>query len=458
MGAIVTYIVFGVSALCSPLFPYIGAMGYVWFVAMIPTFLWRYSLFDYQFEFQKYIAIATIAGFVLSGLRGLSLTSTAKISICGLLLYWGASTVGTFYSIEPDRSWFFLEQISKVFLMSLVITKVMDSGRRVYTIIWIIIASTGWNCLEINRDYYSRGFSNVNQDGWAFQNANGYALIATMVSLICVSMYLSVRRWSLKILYIGIALICVHAIFIVESRGGMLGLIAGGLIILAISKKSFALFASYAAALVMVLLLAGPSVVQEFTSSFVDDETLDRSASDRFIIWKGGVELSLDYPIIGVGPWAAEKIMASQYASQSAVATTGRVHLHNLPLEITTGSGVPAFLGYCIFFFLPCYSLWKKRGESLGEHFNGLRVGLISAIFGYWVASFFNSGALLEIPYMIASATIALQSLAENKRLIEEESFIDSDESESYGIEIAEEDYVFESPTTESRATESQLV
>jgi hypothetical protein len=102
-----------------------------------------------------------------------------------------------------------------------------------------------------------------------------------------------------------------------------------------------------------------------------------------------------------------------------------------LPLEVSTGSGIPAFVGYVVFFFLPCYSLWKQRRITLGEHYEGLRIGFIGAITGYWFSSLFNSGALMEMPYLIAAASISLNSLVENQLLSDHERSPDTGDSEA---------------------------
>jgi O-antigen ligase len=432
MGPIVTYIVFGISTIFSPLYPLLGVMGYAWFIAITPTFLWKSSLFNYQFQFQKYIVGGTLLGFLISGLQGLSLSKSSKRSICGLLVYWGLSAVSTLNSVEPSRSWFFLEHISKVFLMILVIIKVADSGARLSILMWIILGGVGWNCIEINRDYYSRGFSLVNEDGWAFMNANGYALIVVMVSVICFALFLAAGKWSYRLLYLLLCLVCVHAIFIMQSRGAMLGLIAGGSVVFFLVKKNPKILISCLLGLICVFALAGPSVVDEFSSAFKESDELDASASSRFLMWRGGVALTLDYPLLGVGPWAAEIPMATIYAKDVHYAERrGRVALHNLPLEVSTGSGIPAFVGYVVFFFLPCYSLWKQRRITLGEHYEGLRIGFIGAITGYWFSSLFNSGALMEMPYLIAAASISLNSLVENQLLSDHERSPDTGDSEA---------------------------
>ena len=128
------------------------------------------------------------------------------------------------------------------------------------------------------------------------------------------------------------------------------------------------------------------------------------------MIWTGGLRLTLDNPLLGVGPWAAELPMA-QYAPETGVAKyQGRVHLHNLPLEISTGSGIPAMLCYIVFFFSPVYYLSKQVSLLNPGWQHGLTCGIVSAVPAYWFSSLFNSGALLEIPYMIMAIAIALQT------------------------------------------------
>ncbi len=427
MGAIATYLVFAISVVMGAFAPFIGVLGYVWFVSFVPQFLWRFSLANPLFDFQKYIAISTLAGFLLSGFRGAVFSRSAIYATFGFLGYLLLSFLSTLYSVEPARSWFFIEQFSKIALMTLVLTKLLDSEKRIQIAIWVILCGLGWNAFEINRDYYSRGISTVNQDGWAMQNANGYALLLVMVAVISLSMFISIQTRTLKAALFLICILSVHAIYLVESRGGMLGLIVGSIILFAFQRKTSNNMIAFCAVGAVALILAGPPVVKEFFSSFDERETLDTSASDRFMIWTGGLRLTLDNPLLGVGPWAAELPMA-QYAPETGVAKyQGRVHLHNLPLEISTGSGIPAMLCYIAFFFSPVYYLSKQVSLLNPGWQHGLTCGIVSAVPAYWFSSLFNSGALLEIPYMIMAIAISLQAnieqgLNSHAQILHEES------------------------------------
>lgn len=390
--------------------PFIGVLGYVWFVSFVPQFLWRFSLANPLFDFQKYIAISTLAGYLLSGFRGAKFSKSALYSMFGFLGYLMLSFLSTLYSVEPVRSWFFIEQFSKIALMTFVLARLLESEKRIKIAIWVILCGLGWNALEINRDYYSRGLSTVNQDGWAMQNANGYALLLVLVALISMSMFISVQEKIPKAILFLICILSVHAIYLVESRGGMLGLIVGGLLLFAFQKKTSTNVIAFCLVGVVALLLAGPPVLKEFFSSFEERETLDTSASDRFMIWTGGLRLTVDNPLLGVGPWAAEVPM-TQYAPETGVAKyQGRVHLHNLPLEVSTGSGIPALFCYLVFFFHPVCNLAKQLRFLTAGWKYGLTCGIVSAIPAYWFSSLFNSGALLEIPYLIMAVAIALES------------------------------------------------
>jgi hypothetical protein len=429
MGALATYCVFLMSTICGPVFPYLGILGYVWFVSVTPQFLWRFSLLDPFFDFQKYIAISTIIGFCLTGFRGSKLSGCAFYAIFSFTGYWILSFMSSFSSVEPDRSWFFVEQFSKIAVMSILLTKLLDTQKRIETMVWCVLGGIGWNAFEINRDYYSRGMSTVNQDGWAMQNANGFSLLLVMVALISLSMFISSRNAYKKVVLFLVSICCVHAIYIVESRGGMLGLIAGGMIIVLFQEKTFNNVLGFCVAGAIAVILAGPPVIKEFFSSFERDESLDASASDRLIIWKGGVRLTAENPMLGVGPWAAELPLV-QYAGETGVAKyKGRVALHNLPLEVSTGSGLPALLCYLVFFFLPVHALAKQLRSLRGSSNYGLTCGLVAAIPAYWVSSFFNSGALLELPYLITAIGVSL--LAVNDQFLENHSKLASDCNEA---------------------------
>ncbi len=407
MGALFVYVSFA-SICAGALFrPVIGIVGYILFVALVPHWLWRYSLFDPNFQFQKYIALATLAGYVLSGFRGAPLTTVAKRSFFGLFSFLLLSLISTFQSIDPARSWFYMDVIYKEVLMAFMVFLLVRSEAALRWAALCIIVGIGWNAFEINMDYFRQGFSTINTDGWAYMNANGYALLLVLGACLALVTALSSNRAFLRWSLLVISLLDLHAIYILESRGGMLGMILSAALICYFIQKNTANVVLLGIAALGAVILAGPSVVREFESSF--SKNLDVSAESRFHIWDAGLQITLDYPFLGVGPWAAEYLVVEYYRGPQA-NNLDRIHLHNLPLEVSTGSGVPALLGYCAYFVIPlvaAYRILKNNEQTVNVASSIVITGVLCGMPGYWIASMFNSGALVEIPYLCMALTVA---------------------------------------------------
>ena len=112
---------------------------------------------------------------------------------------------------------------------------------------------------------------------------------------------------------------------------------------------------------------------------------------------------------LGVGPWAGEWLVPSYYTY--TLQTVGQTKaLHNLPLEVATGMGIPAMFLYIAMFFLPLrdmHRLWRSESDCPTEY-RVMSLACLAAIPAYWAASLFNSGALVEVPYLFVALMIAI--------------------------------------------------
>ena len=406
MGPVFVYTAFTVICLGSLFRPSVGAVGYIGFVAFNPHWLWRFQL-DTTFPFQKWIAACLIAGWLFNFLKTKNLSRSSLIPLGSLSLVLGLAHLSALQSYAPEQTEFFLRQFNKIVLMTLLITLTLSSRKALQSAIWVMAIGITFNAFDINSDYYRRGFSLVNQDGWSNMNANGYALVMLIGVLLTFCLAVHAKSALTTIAWLLSSLINTHAIMIVESRGAMLGLIVGAMIFLVFMRPTSRSIILTAAIGFGVFILAGPVVVKEFSSIFA--EKLDSSGESRFYLWDAGVRLTLDYPMLGVGPWAGECLLPAYYSGTGKLGYD-KIALHNLELEVSTGMGIPATIAYLIFFFIPWNSarniLWQQRHTTSQLASATVQCAVI-AIPAYWVAAQFNSGALVEMPYLLVSLVIA---------------------------------------------------
>ena len=194
-------------------------------------------------------------------------------------------------------------------------------------------------------------------------------------------------------------------------------------------------------------ILAGPSVVEEFNSSFQKGENLDSSADSRYKLWKAGAAIMKDYPLLGVGPWAAEVLVPRYYEGG---LTAPRKALHNLFFEVGTGCGVPALICYLSIFLIPFFAhllLWYRDRKTMPRWMQMVNLSILCGVPGYWVASMFSSGALIEAPYMLMVLGAAALPVYQHWQVEEEHQ-----ESEHADAEAGDEVDAGLASTLEARA------
>ncbi|QDT62892.1 O-antigen ligase family protein [Calycomorphotria hydatis] len=383
--------------------PYIGVLGYYVFVLLQPEWNWRWSI-PQGSGFQKYIAIAAVVGFVLHFFPGNRIRRTPLWACVALTVFLGLAYLSSIWSINPSLSQWYLGNIWKIVLLALLTVRVFDSSGKILALIWSTVLAQSYNAFQINLQYFQEGYSYAAKYGWGTSGDNNlYSILTVPMIGLTAALATESRVWWQKGIAGVILILQIHQIMLMESRGCMLGT----LVMMALAgwwmrKDSMNLIA---AALVVLagIVLAGPPVIEEFTSAFEAGDNLDASAESRFKLWKAGLAITQDYPLLGVGPYAGSNLVPSYY--EGGLEGSNKA-LHNLFFEISTGCGVPAMLCYCFFFVAIWWSLWRLWRRSRRQLPDWARIaslGVMVGLPGYWVSSMFSSGALLETSYLCAA-------------------------------------------------------
>ena len=416
MGVTFTYFVFAVALLIGPFQPPVAATAYVLFVTFVPHWLWRTTLPDPTFPFQKYIAVAGLAAFALNGFFGSTRCLTGRISMaCGvgfLVLSW----ISALSSIAPVDSWRYMDLIWKMVLMTFLVARLLNDPKSLKVAAYLAVIAIGWNAYEINQLHYQRGFTLIQSFRWSFLDSNTYSLVQLLSAASAMAVGVCTKNNIIRFGAMVVAALTTNAIFILASRGAMLGLAASTTALLWLMPKSRQTLTVVGLAFLGGATLAGPSVVKEFSTIFADEEDRDASAESRFDLWSVGVSLTAENPALGVGPDAGKYAVAQRYPS----AVGRRKSLHNLPLEISTSCGLPASLMYTAMFFLPMWTAARgarRRRKLAGDTVGCLQLMGCVALVGYWVGSLFNSGSLIEPAYTFLAITIAANELDYGDRL-----------------------------------------
>lgn len=405
-GFLLVFGALGFVCLSAVLYPWIGVIGYFGFAVGNPTYLWRWSL-PQGVDFQKFIVGTTMLGLLLNGFRGNRFKGVPAWATLSLVFYLAWAGITSLSTVHQWDTSFYMTNIWKMILMVCIGIFLIDSPKKVKTLMWVLVLAQGYNAWEINLQYFQTGFCWAAYYGWGNLDNNTYSIMTVPVMGVSLALtFYSEKVWQ-RCLAGAIFVLQMHEIMLLESRGTMLGaLFLAGLGVWYVHKNSWTV-TTIVTTFVMGAILAGPPVIQEFASSFKPKEELDSSAESRFKLWKAGVAITMDNPVFGVGPNAAGRVV--RYYYEGGLRDPNKV-LHNLFFDVSAGSGIPGALFYFSFFILPWWKarqLWKRRKKRLEPWARAALFSTLCGTPGYMTSSMFSSGALIEASYVCAAVGCA---------------------------------------------------
>jgi O-antigen ligase len=420
LGPVFVFALFAFICIGALFRPHIGLIGYFGWAILRPEFLWRWALPE-DLGLQKYIVVATVVGWALHQFPGNRIAGKQLIAVICLVIYLVLSYLSAFGTHDPVRTAIFMSVIWKIVLMAILAVKLLDSAPKIIATMWAIVIAQGFNALEINAQYFRDGYSWAYNYGWASYDSNTYSILTVAVMPMSAVLAIFSKRTMLKLFAALIFILQLHEVFLLESRGSVVGMALMFGLLWSFLPKTAVVNLTFICFIFAGVLLAGPPVVREISSIFAEQEERDSSANSRFDLWRAGLDITLSYPLLGVGPWGAETLVPQHYPGGS---DEPRKALHNLFFEVSTGSGVPATIGYIAYFFIPWISLTgllRRARDYLPVGEKAIATAVVSSIPAYWASSMFSSGAMMEIGYIVAAFGIALHCIHSAKaRAVEE--------------------------------------
>jgi O-antigen ligase len=139
-------------------------------------------------------------------------------------------------------------------------------------------------------------------------------------------------------------------------------------------------------ALAALVVLAPPSYRERLASAF---DPRHPNNIERTYMWRAGERMFADHPLTGVGLQDLHPIY-ERYRSPEAHEAAG--HLHSVPIQIAATMGLLGLVAFAWLYFalIRCGAVGLSMSLRAGGLGAGLRLGVIGALAGFFVAGLFE--------------------------------------------------------------------
>jgi len=252
----------------------------------------------------------------------------------------------------------------------------------------------GWTGVELyqNRIRYVGIFNDPNDLGVLL-------VIAVPMVLYC---YAAVKNKLIKLYYLSSLLIVIVGIYLTNSRGSILSLIAMAMFY--IKERFGKKYVIYMSLLLSPLLLLAPSRMSQVSAS-------EESAAGRIYAWYQGLQMLFSNPASGIG--------AGRFTDYHVITA------HNSFILIMAEMGVFGYWMWLLMFVLSFFmvsSIRKKSYINLNVPFNSTRLKSQTMMFyygfiGMFTSIFFLSRSYLVLLYVFVALALANYTFVDTKLL-----------------------------------------
>lgn len=334
-----------------------------------------------------------------------------KYILCLFLL----GVISTPFSYWPGKSFnfMFFKYLNSLILLVLLI-KVTTTYADLKKIVWGIVISLailGGKTLSSGAERATSGGGTYDPNDMAF-------VMVVFFGFFYFSMKSEngVRRWLL----LGMMFTALTVIIATQSRGGFLGLVSILTFIAIKEKIGFVKILFAGSALALLFSVIAPEGYGERISSIIkphEDYNLT-AGGGRIEIWKCGLKLIMENPLLGVGPAVFEVAEGTMHVDE-ATGTTGKWSAaHNSFIQIGVELGITGLI-FFIFILISSLRTLKILQRELPEdsYLRRFTCALEVGFYGYFVCGFFLSQAYSPALFLLAGLTVAVSNIAKRERL-----------------------------------------
>jgi putative inorganic carbon (hco3(-)) transporter len=389
-GLLFTYGMTYGGAAISLVNPFYGLLIYICFAIVKPPALWHWSV--PVGNYSRVIGIAFLLGWAMNGF-GDGRLGKAKPIVIALLGYFLWVTLSTLFSPQPDRGLPFVEYLAKIILPFVAGITLIRTWDQLRLLMIVILGSCAFLAYEANLAYLN-GY-NFEQGSFIGLDNNAFSiLMVTSFGLALVLGFEEQVAWR-RFMYFGFAGAMAHVPMLSMSRGGMVGVLIAASAASVVVPKTRRTWMMILAAIFVGSILAGPSVVDEFSTTFAEAEERDYSAQSRVDLWRDCTEAMLRNPLFGVGQdhWP---FVAADYGWPLGKEA------HSLWFQTAAELGIPGVTFLFLFYFFTVSKTRRGIRETDAVQMPTLHRMMLVSILGFAGSAAFVTVEGFELPYYVA--------------------------------------------------------
>jgi len=350
-----------------------------------------------------YIGSKSAAGERLS-VWTLEMTMLVAIAALGLFLMP--------LSASPKDS---IDMLTDIYLKTVIIfilmVNLIDTRQRIFSlwklvVVCGVVLGVGAIKSYMKGEFTDKGLRIEGLVGGMFENPNDLATALDLLLPFAVVLTLIGKGFA-RLFYLTCTAVMGIGVLVTLSRGGFLGLIASGGVLLWKLGRGRRLKTMLGAAMICGILFAAMpgGYGARIATIFNNDQDQTGSAQLRRELMERAASIAINRPIVGVG------------MGNFHIYSIREKEAHNAYLEIAAELGVMGLIAYLIVILAPLRSLHRIERQTRGmqskseQEMYWLSVSIQAAFIAYMVCSFFASIQYLWYLYYTAAYAVALRQV-----------------------------------------------
>ena len=326
-----------------------GLLLYLWFSLFRPQ-EWVWGAID-QLRLSLVIGVAFLIPCLLTGVFP---NLTHPTSIASLLLLLNGF-VSQFNAIDQAEGWFYLDQLWRVIIVSLLAVTLTTTRKRFYLLLAVVAGSLGLHGAKFGVVFLMRGGARFQSGiGGTFGDNNDFGLaVVRVLFLMAAVAAVSSNAW-VKRGFVAMAALSVFCVIGTYSRGAFLALAAGTVTFLLLRRRIMPVLVLASIGLVAVAFVPLPQdYIERLQTIQTYEDVGESSALSRLYFWQVAVRMASDNPL-GVGVRNFEENYDSYDETGGRYGLRRSVHSSHFQVLAELGPG-----GFVVWVWLWCYCLWR---------------------------------------------------------------------------------------------------